>query len=51
MISELNSHLLDKTAAVFRTAYLISRERLAFSKMDLLVSVQDMNGAKMGSVH
>lgn len=51
IVSHINADLLAETSNAFRTAYLIAKERLPFSKMDRLVSLQELNGTKMGKVH
>lgn len=47
----LNAKVLLETVHSFRTAYFVAKEKLAFSKMNGLVELQEMNGVKTGSCH
>lgn len=47
----LNAKVLLETVHSFRTAYFVAKEKLAFSKMNCLVELQEMNGVKTGSCH
>ena len=47
----VNAALFSETVNVLRTAYFVAKERLAFIKMSSLLSLQEINGTKMGPSH
>lgn len=50
-VLEINSKLMEETATSFRSAYMVAKERLAYKKLPPLMKLQELNGAKVGSVH
>lgn len=50
-VMEINASLIQETAASFRTAYTIAKERLSFKKMTPLMKLQELNGTVVGNVH
>uniref|UniRef100_A0A6Q2YYZ8 DUF4371 domain-containing protein n=1 Tax=Esox lucius TaxID=8010 RepID=A0A6Q2YYZ8_ESOLU len=51
MAATVTASLFEETANALRTAYFVAKERLAFTKMSCLVSLQETNGAKMGQLN
>lgn len=51
MAAAVTASLFEETNSALRTAYFVAKERLAFTKMSCLVSLQETNGAKMGQLH
>ena len=47
----INAKATEETASSFRSAYMVAKERLAFQKLSPLMKLQELNGAKVGSVH
>lgn len=50
-VLEITSKLTEETATSFRSAYMVAKERLAYKKLPPLIKLQELNGAKVGTVH
>lgn len=44
---EMNAKLIQQTAASLRSVYAAAKERLSFKKRSPLITLQELNGAKM----
>ncbi|XP_078031643.1 uncharacterized protein LOC144467289 [Epinephelus lanceolatus] len=47
----VNSHLMQETTTSLSSAYMVAKERMAYRKLPAVMSLQKLNGAKMGNVH
>ncbi|XP_077089675.1 E3 SUMO-protein ligase KIAA1586-like [Siphateles boraxobius] len=50
-VVKLSSAMFEETASSFRTAYTVAKERLPFSKFSPIMTVNELNGAKVGPAH
>ena len=50
-VLEINSKLTEETASSFRPAYMVAKERPAYKKLPPIMKLQELSGAKVGTVH